>query len=357
MTQSRRQFLQSAAMAALVAAPPSLASTDPAAWPGPLDAAELLAPFEGLPGELGLSIRVPGFGGAGDFVVEFDPARRLFAASAIKTFALCEVLRQYDSPDVAERLAERELALDHRVWSLGSPIFNPPHLAGIVSARTTLEAMITRSDNTATDMAFALAGVERIRAFIAAAGLSHTSVPDSTRAFTAYLWGAPDYRHISWEALLELIEGPRVHDFLNDEQSLASSAGDLASYYARALQGEFFEHAATLDEYRRVLTLCDYIYLVPMPLGVSAYAKSGNADTPGFHARTFAGGMECGGHWAYFAFLLNWNAAEAADTATVDAFFAAINQALTRVRDALASAGAPPPASPARPRPVRGRRG
>jgi hypothetical protein len=42
-------------------------------------------------------------------------------------------------------------------------------------------------------------------------------------------------------------------------------------------------------EYRRILTLCDYIYLIPLPLGVSAYAKSGNADVPGFHARSIAG--------------------------------------------------------------------
>jgi beta-lactamase class A len=31
----------------------------------------------------------------------------------------------------------------------------PPHLSGVVSERTALEAMITRSDNTATDMTIA----------------------------------------------------------------------------------------------------------------------------------------------------------------------------------------------------------
>ncbi|MBN8727957.1 MAG: serine hydrolase [Xanthomonadales bacterium] len=353
MIPSRRQFLQSAAAATLLAAPPALATASPKA--GLLDAAELVALFDGLPGQLSFRILVPGFAGSGDFVAEFEPARRLFAASAIKTFALCEVLRQHDSADVKKRLEERQLALDSSIWSLGSPTFNPPGLAGEVSARTVLEAMITRSDNTATDMAFKLAGVANIRDLIAAAGLTHTSIPDSTRAFTAYLWGAPDYRDIGWEELLRLIEGPMVHPFLNDEQSLASSAGDFVSYYAKALQGGFFEHPETLDEFRRVLTLCDYIYLIPLPLGMSAYAKSGNADMAGFHARTIAGGMECGGRWAYFAFLLNWDAQEAADPATVDAFFAAINQALTRVRDALATTGAPPP-WPQPPRPIRPRR-
>jgi beta-lactamase class A len=76
-------------------------------------------------------------------------------------------------------------------------------------------------------------------------------------------------------------------------------------------------------EYRRILTLCDYIYLIPLPLGVSAYAKSGNADVPGFHARSIAGGLFVAGRWIYFAFVLNWNAAEPDDPATVDEFFSA----------------------------------
>jgi hypothetical protein len=45
-------------------------------------------------------------------------------------------------------------------------------------------------------------------------------------------------------------------------------------------------HPETRDEFRRVLTLCDFIYLVSLLLGVTAYAKSGNAGMPGFHARS-----------------------------------------------------------------------
>jgi len=352
MIPSRRRFLGSATAAAVLAGAPAMASAS-TPWTVLPDAAELLAPFRGLPGDLGLKVLVSRPGDEGFFVAGIDPSRRLFAASAIKTFALCEVLRQHDARDVVERLEACQLVLDESIWSPGSPSFNPPDLTGRVSARTTLEAMITRSDNTATDMAFRLAGVDRIRELIATAGLASTSVPDSTRAFTAYLWGAPDYRDIGWEALLQLTRGPLVHDFLNDEQSLASSAEDFVSFYARALQGDFFEHAETLDEYRRVLTLCDHIRLIPMPSGVNAYAKSGNADTTGFHVRSFAGGMECPGGWAYFAFLLNWYAEDAADPATVQSFFTAINQVLTRVRDALANGPAIPPPLP-RPRPIRG---
>ena len=83
-----------------------------------------------------------------------------------------------------------------------------------------------------------------------------------------------------------------------------------------------------------MLTLCDFIYLVPIPLGVSAYAKSGNADIPGFHARSFAGGMFFADQWVYFAFILNWYAPEET-THGRQKFFAAIREALTRVRDAL----------------------
>ncbi len=57
----------------------------------------------------------------------------MFVASAIKTFVLCEALRQADNPEIVERLEKRELALNSNVWSFGSPIFNPPDLTGLVS--------------------------------------------------------------------------------------------------------------------------------------------------------------------------------------------------------------------------------
>ncbi len=125
-----------------------------------------------------------------------------------------------------------------------------------------------------------------------------------------------------------------MRPFLNTEQTLASSADDLVSYYSRALQGEFFQHRETLDEFRRVLTLCDFIYLVPLPLGASVYIKSGNVDSPGFNARSIAGGMNFGSQWVYFAFIINWYAEEQ-DPGTIARFFAAINESLTLVKSAL----------------------
>ena len=101
------------------------------------------------------------------------------------------------------------------------------------------------------------------------------------------------------------------------------------------MQGEFFRHDETLEEFRRILTLCDFIHLIPVPLGVSVFAKSGNADIPGFHARAFAGGMFFDDQWVYFAFILNWYAPAGDDPRTVEKFFAAIHDALARVREAL----------------------
>jgi beta-lactamase class A len=49
---------------------------------------------------------------------------------------------------------------------------------------------------------------------------------------------------------LKVIEGPLEQPFLNNVETLASSANDFVSYYARALQGRFFKHRATWHEFR-----------------------------------------------------------------------------------------------------------
>lgn len=331
MSVSRRDFLKKAASASVVGVPSAIAEAS-----HPEDAVsreQILEPFAHLPGDKGIKVFVPGAPGADKLSVQINPNHTLFAASAIKTYVLCEALRQADSPEIEKVLEAKKLALDASVWSFGSPTFTPNDLSGIVSERTTLEAMITRSDNTATDMILNLVGAHNVRAFLAAQGLEHTLVPDSTRALTAYVFGARDYKTITWEELEQLVtNGQPIHPFLNNVETLASSAGDLVSYYSRALQGEFFKHRETLNEFRRILTLCDFIYLIPVPLGVSVYAKSGNADAPDFHARSFAGGMFVAGRWAYFAFIINWYAPEGEDPETVSAFFAAIHHTLDVVK-------------------------
>jgi len=338
MIRPRREFLKTAAATAIAATLPVQALNAARPWGSTRGITKL---FDGLPGDLGFKIEAPAQRGRPGFSAQMNPGKVLFAASSIKTFALCEALRQAErqaeTPDDLDHVLEaKELHLDASVWSLGSPIFNPPDVTGLVSERTALEAMILRSDNTATDMIFNLVGADNIRRFIASAGLMQTWVPDSTRIFAAYLFGAKNYMTITWDELLKLAsQGQLVHPFLNDVETLASTAEDFVTYYSQALQGRFFRHRETLQEFRRILTLCDFIYLIPVPLGVSAYAKSGNADGPGFHARAFAGGMFFADRWVYFAFLFNWYAKEADDPVTVKRFYAAINEALTRVKDAL----------------------
>jgi len=334
MDDSRRKFLKTAAASGTLAAAavPPMPAVAKNVSPD-----QITAKFKKLPGDVAFKILAPDAKGKKDFVAQRDSNRRLFVASAIKTFVLCEALRQADallqsgSPDLKEMLEEKDLVLDSTVWSFGSPTFTPPDITGIVSERTAMEAMITRSDNTATDMMFKVAGADNVRKFIASAGLTRTQVPDSTRALTGYVFGAPDYKNLTWEQVVQLVQGPLVHPLLNDVQTLASSADDFVSYYSRALQGKFFKHAETLDEFRRVLSLCDFIYLIPLPLGVSAYMKSGNADMPGFHARSVAGGLFTGDQWIYFAFIINWYAQSGDDAETVERFFEAINESLSLI--------------------------
>lgn len=337
MAYSRRVFLKTAAATAALAGVPHQASASSTTGQ-PITPDQIIDLFAPLPGDTAMKIFVPAGGSLKpEFVAQLNSGRRLFVASANKTFALCKALQQVDSADVVKTLETNPLELNASIWSQpGSPFFDPPHLKGTISERATLEAMIMNSDNTATDMIFKLVGVDNIRALIASLGLTETVIPDSTRAFAAYLFGAKNYKTITWDELLDLLKnGSLEHKFLNDFETLASSTDDFVSYYSQALSGALFEHAQTLNEFRRILTLCDFIYLIPLPLGASVYAKSGNADVPNFHARSIAGGLFVSNRWVYFAFVINWYAPEAEDPETVHKFFAAINTALSLVMNSL----------------------
>jgi beta-lactamase class A len=261
----------------------------------------------------------------------------MFAASTMKAFILCERLRQLDSPTVEKRIAEHDLALDRRVWSPGSVIFNPPDLSGLVSERTAMEAMVVHSDNTVTDMVLKSAGVDAVRKFIASIGLKQTMIADSTRIFAAYLVGAPNYKTITWDELIRIPPGPLAHPFLNNVETLASSPDDLVSFFSRALQGRFFSHRETLFQFRRILSLGDINHLVPFPLGLSVFGKAGYADIKGAHARSIAGAVYFPNRWIYFSMVLNWDAEEADDPETVKAFYGAIHKSIVLLQRGLAS--------------------
>lgn len=331
MIHSRRHFLANAAIAPLAAAPLSTLAQETTTDPG--FAGEVLRCFHALPGDKSFRIYAPARNGFSELNIASNGQQQLFIASAIKGYILGEALRQLDSPDIVDKLNTKMLALNDTVWSFGSPTLNPPNLMGEVSERVTLDAMINHSDNTATDMILKLAGAANVRNFVAEVGCKQTLIPDSTRALTAYVFGAKNYKTITWEELQQVVAGPLVHPFLNKVETLASSANDLVLYYSRALQGKYFEHPETLQEYRRILSTCDFIYLVPFPLGVSAYAKSGNADFPGFHVRAIGGAIYAVNRWIYFSFIINWYNEAGEDQQTVDQYFSVINYALTTLRD------------------------
>ncbi|MDQ6869096.1 MAG: hypothetical protein M3178_12120 [Pseudomonadota bacterium] len=128
MLHSRRAFLAVTA-AAVGAAPlsaPAMTAQDQA-----LSQSGIASLFTRLPGEKAFKILAPAADGKPEFLAASNASTMLFVASAIKTFILCEALRQVDSPNVVQTISQRQLALDARVWSTDSATFNPPNLIGM----------------------------------------------------------------------------------------------------------------------------------------------------------------------------------------------------------------------------------
>ncbi len=336
MLPSRREFVRGAAGAAALGIIPAL---EPVTTEAKQSATPqgILALFKSLPGDVAVKIYAPATNGKPEFLVESNAAKVLFVGSAFKSFVLCEALRQADAPDVSRTIATQQLTLDASVWSFDSASFNPPNLIGKVSERTALEAMILHSDNTATDMCLKYVGADKVRESIASMGLKNTTIPDSTRAFIGYLLGAKDHQGFTWEALTAAANQSMSNAPLNKVCTMASSADDFVSYYAHALQGEFFKNPQTLSQFRQILSMGDAIWKMPLPLGVSAFLKGGSIDVPGFHALCVPGGMFFDDRWVYFCLTINWTAAAETDPATVQAFAAASSHALQLVEDALSA--------------------
>ena len=331
---SRRSLFGSAAAMSVACCAPRIARA------ASLQPQELLSLFDSLPGIQGIKIVAPATNSAPQLYIAQNASQQLFVGSAIKTFALAQALVKADGPDVVTTLQNQYLTLDESVWNDDSASFNPPNLSGTVSERTTLEAMIMHSDNTATDMMFKYLGPDTIRGFISSIGLKSTMVPDSTRIFSGYLLGAQDYKSFSWAELKVADANPNaqvVNSPLNGVETLASSADDFVSYYSRGLQGKFFKNDATLTEYQRILTLGDAIFLVGFPLGASAFCKGGSIDVPGFHALCVPGGLYFNNRWVYFCFTINWYAETTTDSDTTAAFIKAVNSALNLVYERLTS--------------------
>ena len=312
-------------------------------------AVEVIEFFDALPGTKALKVWAPPDAGRPGWSAVVDADRELVIASGFKAFVLAEYLRQAEatldpaaSTPLAVQLIEQmqeELVLDEGVFTLGSPIFNPPNLTGKVTARTVLQAMILESDDTAADMMLQRVGPERVRELIASLGLGQTRIPDSTRQYIGYVFGDPDWRNLTWAKLLPLVnDTPYPPRFaLNDEITMASSANDLVSFYARALSGEIFRYSETLAAFRTILSLKDEIAQI-FPLGVNAFVKGGSLDAFTDHVLSGAGGMYAAQRWVYFAVILNWDDAEAGTVGSVGpAFETVMHAAFTMIRDRLSA--------------------
>lgn len=289
--------------------------------------------FESLPGTTSFRIDVGRHELASD-----GSATQLFVASAIKTFVLCQYLRDVEAGVLSE---DEQLPVDDGVRAAASPVLL--ELTGTTPARSVLEAMIAHSDNTATDIAFKRVGPDRVRSFIAEAGLRATLVPDSTRRFFSYNVGAPLGVDIGWSGVQAVLASGHAlgtpHRPLNDQETLASSADDLVSYYRRALAGRFFTKQATLAEFKRILLTNSFF-----PDDTVGYGKGGSGDwvadstdVADFHAISYAGQMVVGETPVTFCFVVNWTSVDPSSTSEnlIPAFADVVKGSMESLKHAL----------------------
>jgi beta-lactamase class A len=302
---NRRHFLAmtTPAVVGATAAPGvlALASEGSAAMPDTSSLEAALAGFRDLSGQTSYAIKVdrPDH----PWSASHQPDARLFVGSAVKTFILAKYLQDIEEGRLS---ADQQLAIDDSVRSLSSPVFL--HLTGTTPARSVLEAMITHSDNTATDVALKQVEVERVRAFVAEAGLATVQIPTSTRHLFSYLAGAPFGVDESWQGMRRLAEGDMfgvARSPMNDMETMKGSAAEFVAYYERALAGEYFRKPETLVEFKRIQAMADAIARV-VPADTPAWGKGGSIEWDNFNCLCFPGQMRRGTMRATFCFTLNW---------------------------------------------------
>jgi beta-lactamase class A len=307
-----------------------LASSAQARGPA-ADLRAAVADFVGLSGSKSFRIDVGEHGRI--FRQSYKAVRPMFIGSAVKTFILTRYLQEVERG--ARTLGEL-FTVDDRVRSLSSPVLEQMH--GLLPARGVLEAMITHSDNTATDIALGAVGVETVRAFLREHRYTSVLVPDSTRVLFSYLAGAPDGVDKGWKGMEQIMADrffgePRPA--INLVQSMMATANDLVTYYGRALRGDYFTRPGTLTEFRRIQAMADALALT-VPPGVAAYGKGGSIDWQGFHAFCLPGQMVLGRAGiaplpVTFCFTYNWTGPDDGVPAAFAAYVASVKAILAQV--------------------------
>ena len=256
----------------------------------------------------------------------------LFVGSAVKTFILAQYLRgaENDLP-YAEK---KQLAIDNTVRSPSSSVFgdqstdDPSVLTGRTRTRNVLEAMITHSDNTATDAVMAVAGVANVRALITEANLKTVQIPTSTRRLFIYLASGED-RDMSWDKVKALVDHPtKPQSPLNSVQSMKSSASDMLNWYFAALNGKFFSKPETLLEFKRIQAMAEAMPRV-VPRDTAAYGKGGSIEWNNFNCISVPGQMIVRGVQVTFCFTINWTGGHETFGPTAAAFQDAVTEVLS----------------------------
>jgi beta-lactamase class A len=330
MTLNRRNL---AALAASALATPAIVSRAAAQGGGGARVQAAVARFAALPSA---SCLVVAEHPTAPWQAARLPAARLFVGSAVKTFILAQVLREVEAGRLSE---DQQMTIDDTVRSLSSPVFL--NLTGTTPARSVLEAMITHSDNTATDVALAAAGVDKVRALIAEAGLKATQIPSSTRRLFSYLAGAPEGVDVGWAGMQRLIAAPSsgsaaapTRPALNDHQTMASTSEDMVRWYQQALRGAFFKKPETLVEFKRIQAMADAIVHV-VPPDTIAYAKGGSIEWAGFHCFSLPGQMIVGKVPVTFCFTINWTGPDDGVGAIFKSYVAAVADVLKEAAQAV----------------------
>jgi len=313
----------------LAAAPVAGALAQPAADPV---LAEAMRDVAAMPGEAAALIEATG--PKGRLRAAHRDTAPIFVGSCIKTFILGAWLQEVE----AGRLSlDETLPVDDDVRSLISPVLGG--VSGTVSARTALEAMISHSDNTATDIAMRRIGPARVRRLIAEMGLGATRVPDSTRIMISTMAGAPPGTDLGWASMRAIAANEPLPGtplpIINPHQTMVSTAQDLCTWYKRALGGQVFAQASSLAEFKRISSWADAMPRVSLP-DVMAYGKGGSIDWNSAQAVAVAGQMIDGPVRVTFFWGVNWPGEPDSAPAVIDQLAGTLRAALARAVTVLA---------------------
>lgn len=326
----RALFGWTAAAGAALAAPAILAS-DAQAAPDTRDIQKALRAFDKLPGDVAFRIHV-GRGGR-RFRAGKRAGETLFVGSAIKTFILARYLRDVENGllDLTE-----QLKVNNAVRALSSPVFL--NLTGTTTVTAVLEAMITHSDNTATDIALRQVGAERVRNLIANAGLSSVRIATSTRLLFCYLAGAPLGVDEGWPGMKVIAKGGKfgpLRSPMNKRETMQASAADFVSYYERILDGDLVRTEPMQREFRRISSMPAIFWAVG-PENTPIFGKGGSIEWDNFNALCLPGQMLLGGTLPVtFSFVVNWKGKPSTIPGVSDQFASAIRGTLAAAAKAF----------------------